>query len=143
MKMIVMIFLMYYTLCSLIFFSCSFLGVLAWATVTTLALIVVAIKNLLKKGCRCHCARRYKIPQDNDPQPSPFLTPTPAQSGMEMLSFHTPPSQASDPESSISTPDTIVGAATALDSSIDTPKSIAPLINDPVSANTRAKAKKG
>ena len=106
-------------------------------------MIVVAIKNLLKKGSSCHCARRYKIPQDNDPQPSPFLTPPPAQSGMEMLSFHTPPSQASDQESSISTPDTIVGAVTALDSSIDTPKSIAPLINDPVSANSRAKAKKG
>ena len=104
-------------------------------------MIVVAIKNLLKKVVDV-IVPGYRIPQDNDPQPSPFLTPPPAQSGMEMLSFHTPPSQASDPDSSISTPDTIVGAATALDSSIDTPKSIAPLINDPVSANTRAKAKK-
>lgn len=133
-----MIFLMYYTLCSLIFIRRISMGNCNHPSFDR-----CCNQELVKKGCRCHCARRYRIPQDNDPQPSPFLTPPPAQSGMEMLPFHTPPSQASDPESSISTPDTIVGAAAAaLDSFIDTPKSIAPLINDPVSANTRAKAKK-
>lgn len=67
-KVITMIYFMYYTLFYLILLSCSLLGVLAWGTVTTVALILIVIKHFLqvRRGCRCNCRcnGRRSVPED-------------------------------------------------------------------------------
>lgn len=154
-----MIYLLYYTLFNLILISfCSSSGVLAWGTVTTIALILIFVKRLLRTGCKCTCERRrYRNPGDvEDPTTQPRTVP-PAEhhsTSLETIAvhLHTPPSQATTPETSslASTPDTIVKALQVLSSSefdtlVDTPRSAAPLINSPaddhVSSNTRSKTR--
>ncbi|XP_078330603.1 uncharacterized protein LOC144624599 [Crassostrea virginica] len=130
-------------------------GVLAWAAVTTIAIILLVVKKLLRSGCKCTCVRRrrYRNPSDveNPTSDSQTLPPAQRHSGsFETIAIHlhTPPSQATTPSSSSpSTPDTIVRAlqllpAAEFNTLVDTPSSVAPLItHEPVAANTRAKVK--
>lgn len=132
-----------------------FKGVLAWAAVTTIAIILLVVKKLLRSGCKCTCVRRrrYRNPSDveNPTSDSQTLPPAQRHSGsFETIAIHlhTPPSQATTPSSSSpSTPDTIVRAlqllpAAEFNTLVDTPSSVAPLItHEPVAANTRAKVK--
>lgn len=98
---------MYYTLFNLILISfCSSSGVLAWGTVTTIALILIIVKRLLRTGCKCTCERRrYRNPGDvEDPTTQPRTVP-PAEhhsTSLETIAvhLHTPPSQATTPETS-------------------------------------------
>lgn len=110
---------MYYTLFNLILISfCSSSGVLAWRTVTTIALILIIVKRLLRTGCKCTCERRrYRNPGDVEDPTTQTRTVPPTEhhsTSLETIAvhLHTSPSQATTPETSslAATPDTIVKA---------------------------------
>lgn len=145
---------MYYTLFYLILLFCSLLGVLAWGTVTTVALILIVIKHFLqvRRGCRCNCRcnGRRSVPQDLEENSRQSQTQTPhrQRGNFETTALHTPSSQASTPESLTSTPDTVVKtqqSSSSLDITMNTPQSTTSLIykrdDENVSDNTRSKTK--
>lgn len=153
-KVITMIYFLYYTLFNLILLFYSLLGVLAWGTVTTVACILIVIKHFLqvRRGCRCNCRcnGRHRVPQDLEEDPSQSQTQTPPRQrgNFETTILHTPPSQASTPESLTSTPNTVVKtqqSSASVDITMETPQSTTALIkpdDENVSDNTRSKAKK-
>ncbi|XP_056002408.1 uncharacterized protein LOC130049183 [Ostrea edulis] len=102
-------------------------GFFAWATVTTVALIVVILKRLLSQNyCKCHCTAHPEPNQQSNQQPNqqqPF-------ENIPLVTLHTPPSAASTPSSL----------------SFSTPDSAKPLVPEkkfsPVSSHTRSKCVK-
>ncbi|XP_061170605.1 uncharacterized protein LOC133179968 [Saccostrea echinata] len=115
-------------------------GFFAWAVLTTIALILLIVKKLVLQRCDLKCCTQ---PLPSPPQPQtiePFEDRIPMNPIM-----HTPPSQASTPDTPstvMSTPDT----PSTVMSTPDTPSTVtssAPLVSqhEPVSANTRSKKK--
>lgn len=111
---------------------CVLIGFLSWALVTTISMVVIVVKRLLRHKLRCR-TRRNPTTLPPPPYPNPTYTPSPSCSPSEfnMLVLHTPPSQASSPP----------GSSTASASTCKPLISPGEKVTAPVASRTRSKRK--